>query len=109
MIIKDYVREKRKQALENDNMSMIQIDWAENGRTTCPNKVQSGYFGGWVNFSLHTGYEYSKSKSGGFVSLSDKINHKAEAIFAALWPKIKELFERASGCIRLASISLQEW
>ena len=47
---------------ENDNMSMIQ---AENGTITLPNEVQSGYFGGRVNFSLHTGYEYSKSKSGG--------------------------------------------
>ena len=56
-MIKDYVREKRKQALENDNMSMIQIDWAENRTITLPNEVQSGYFGGRVNFSLHTGYQ----------------------------------------------------
>ena len=72
---------------------MWQVDWAENGIIIVPNEVQSGYFGGRVNFSLHTGYQYSKENSGGFVSLSDENNHKAEAINCALEPKMRELAE----------------
>ena len=65
----------------------------ENGIIIVPNEVQSGYFGGRVNFSLHTGYQYSKENSGGFVSLSDENNHKAEAINCALEPKMRNLAE----------------
>ena len=53
---------------------MLQVDWAENGQIILPNEVQSGYFGGRDVYSLHTGYEYSKENSGGFVSLSDENN-----------------------------------
>ena len=40
------------------------------------------------------------------MSLSDKNNHKAEAIFAALGPKIKELIERAIEELGVVSDSL---
>ena len=87
-VIKNYVREKREEACEPDNKAMLQVDWAENGQIILPNEVQSGYFGGRDVYSLHTGYEYSKENSGGFVSLSDENNHKAEAFNAAMEPKI---------------------
>ena len=93
-VIKDFVREKREEAMESDDKAMEHVDWAESGQIILPNEVQSAYFGGRVIFSLHTGYEYSKENSGGFVSLSDENNHKAEAIHAAMEPKIKELSER---------------
>ena len=104
-VIKDYVREKRDEALESDDKAMEHVDWAENGQIVLPNEVQSAYFGGRVNFSLHTGYEYSKDKSGGFVSLSDENNHKAEAIAAAMEPKMKELAERGIKEVTIVSDS----
>ena len=93
-VIKAFVKEKREEALDSEDMVLLQVDWAENGQIVLPNEVQSAYYGGRKNYSLHTGYQYSKHESGGFVSLSDENNHKAEAISAALEPKIKQLVEK---------------
>ena len=90
-MIKQKVLEKREDALESDDKVMLQVDWAENGTIITPDEAQSAFFGGRNTYSIHTGYQYSKRKSGGFVSLSDENDHKAEAIHAALDKKIKEL------------------
>ena len=90
-MIKQKVLEKREDALESDDKVMLQVDWAENGTIITPDEAQSAFFGGRNTYSIHTGYQYSKRKSGGFVSLSDENDHKAEAIHAALDQKIKEL------------------
>ena len=92
-VIKNKVLEKREEVMKSDDKVMLQNDWAENMTIITPNEAQSAFYGGRGNVSLHTGYEYSKRRSGGFVSLSDENNHKAEAIVAALDPKIKELVE----------------
>ena len=93
-LIKDFVKGKREEVLDSTDKAMLHFDWAEMGQIILPNEVQNAYFGGRVGYSLHTGYEYSKDNSGGFVSLSDETNHKAEAIHCALEPKIKQLVER---------------
>ena len=77
--------------MKSDDKVMLQNYWAENMTIITPNEAQSAFYGGRGNVSLHTGYKYSKRRSGGFVSLSDENNHKAEAIVAALNPKIKYL------------------
>ena len=87
-VIKNKVLEKREESLKSNDKVMCQVDRAENGTLITPDEAQSAFFGGRPNWSLHTGYEYSKRKCGGFVSMSDENNHKAEAIHAALAPKI---------------------
>ena len=104
-VIKNYVREKREEACESEKKAMLQVDWAENGQIILPNEVQNAFFGGRITYSLHTGYEYSKENSGGFVSLSDENNHKAEAINAAMEPKIKELSQRGISEVIIVSDS----
>ena len=69
------------------------------------NEAQSAFYGGRPNFSIHTGYEYSKTNSGWFASLSEENNHKAEAIHAALDPKIKELAKKGYTEITVVSDS----
>ena len=89
--IKKYVKDKRDEVLDSDNKVMLHVDWAENGSVLLPNEVQSAYYGGRMNYSIHSGYQYSKQNSGGFVSLSNENNHKAESVHCALDPKIKQL------------------
>ena len=104
-VIKNKVLEKREESLKSNDKVMCQVDWAENGTLITPDEAQSAFFGGRPNWSLHTGYEYSKRKCGGFVSMSDENNHKAEAIHAALAPKIKELAEEGFKEITIVSDS----
>ena len=58
--------------MKSDDKVMLQNDWAENMTIITPNEAQSAFYGGRGNVSLHTEYEYSKRRSGGFVSLSDE-------------------------------------
>ena len=103
--IKAKILEKREEAMESDDKVMLQVDWAENGTIITPDEAQSAFYGGRANYSIHTGYQYSKNNSGGFASLSDENNHKAEAIHAALDPKIKELVEEGFREITIVSDS----
>ena len=77
-VLKDTIKKKRVEVSNNERMAMLQVDWAENGEVVVPGEVQSAFYGGRLNYNLHTGYQYSKENSGGFVSLSDYNNHKAE-------------------------------
>lgn len=74
--IKNTIKQKRLEVLENDKMAMLQVDWAENGQVIVPGEVQSAFYGGRLSYNLHTGYQYTKDNAGGFVSLSDFNNHK---------------------------------
>ena len=93
-MIRTNVQDKREEVIASVNKVMLQVDWAENGEILQPEEVQSAYFGGRKQFSCHTGYQYSKKDSGGFVSLSDVNDHKAEPIHAALSPTIEKLVEK---------------
>ena len=104
-IIKKKVMEKREEAKESDDKVMLQVDWAENGVIIVPDEAQSAFYGGRFNYSIHTGYEYSKENCGGFASLSDENNHKAEAIHAALDPKIEQLSQKGIKEITIVSDS----
>ena len=104
-VIKNKVLDKREEAMKSSDKVMLQVDWAENGILITPNEAQSAFYGGRGNWSIHTGYQYSKEICGGFVSMSDKKNHKAEAIHAALGPKIKELAETGYKEITVVSYS----
>ena len=94
LIIKKKIQEKKEEAIEVDNKAVIQVDWAQNGTIIVPDEAQAAFYGGRFDYSIHTGYQYSKEGSGGFASLSDENDHKAEAIHAALDPKIMELVEK---------------
>ena len=74
--IKETIKQKRLEVLNDDKKAMLQIDRAENGQITTPIEVQSTFYGGRFNYSLHTGYQYTKTDTGGFVSLSSYNNHK---------------------------------
>ena len=74
----------------SDDMAYLHMDWAENLEIKIPGEVQSAFFSH-TNISIHTGYLYSKADSGGFVSLSDVPNHRAEAIHAAIKPMVEKL------------------
>ena len=92
-LIKNFVKTKREEVIESDDKVMLHVDWAENGTIIVPNEIQTAFYGGRTNYSIHSGYQYAKENSGGFVSLSDDPNHRAEAIKAALDPKVKHLVE----------------
>ena len=103
--IKNFIKEKRLEISNSSTMAMLQVDWAENGEVIVPGEVQSAFYGGRLNYSLHTGYQYTQTNSGGFVSLSDFSNHKAEAIYAALDSKIKQLVDEGKSEIIIVSDS----
>ena len=90
--IKKTLKEKREMVMDSDDMAYVHMDWAENIEIKIPGEIQSAYFSH-TNVSIHTGYLYSRKDSGGFVSLSDENNHKAESIHAALKPTIDKLVE----------------
>ena len=104
-IIKEYIKVKREEAADSDDKVMLQVDWAENGEIINPREVQSAFFGGRTKYSIHSGYEYSSQNPGGFVSFSDENDHKAEAIHAAMNPKIKELADKQIKEITIVSDS----
>ena len=70
-LIKNFVKSKREEVLESDDKVMLHVDWAENGTIIVPNEIQTAFYGGRTNYSMHSGYQYAKENSGGFVSLSD--------------------------------------
>ena len=88
--IKKTMRELREKVMESTDKALIHVDWAENLQVEIPSEVQSAYFSH-LSISLHTGYLYSASDSGGFVSISDENNHRAEAVHAAINPTVEKL------------------
>ena len=105
LIIKKKIQEKKEEAIEVDNKAVIQVDWAQNGTIIVPDEAQAAFYGGRFDYSIHTGYQYSKEGSGGFASLSDENDHKAGAIHAALDPKIMELVEKGYDEVTIVSDS----
>ena len=101
-IIKKVMRSYREAIMESDDMAYIHIDWAENIEIQVPGEIQSAYFSH-QSISLHTGYLYSKNNSGGFVSLRDSNNHKAEAFHAALKTTIEKVV--AAGIKKIIMVS----
>ena len=89
-VIKTFIREIRIQANDDSSMVCLTVDWSENGSLIIPGEVQSAFFGR-ATYSIHSGYMYQKDNSHGFAMLSDQNNHKAEAIWAALTPKLESL------------------
>ena len=91
--IKKTIRERREMVMESADKAYIHMDWAENLEVHIPGEIQSAYFSH-LSVSIHTGYLYSKDDCGGFASLSDENNHKAEAIHAALKPVVENLVDK---------------
>ena len=89
-IIKKTMKERREEVMNSDDKAYIHMDWAENIEIAVPGEIQSAFFAH-LSVSIHTGYLYCKQDSGGFVSLSDENNHKAEGIHAAIKPVIEKL------------------
>ena len=77
-IIKKTMKERREEVMNSDDKAYIHMDWAENIEIA---EIQSAFFAH-LSVSIHTGYLYCKQDSGGFVSLSDENNNKAEGIHA---------------------------
>jgi hypothetical protein len=105
LVIRNTIKEKRVEVSEDGELAMLQVDWAENGEVIVPAEVQSAFYGGRLNYNLHTGYQYTKDDAGGFVSLSSYNNHKAEAIHTALEPTVKKLVEEGKSKIIFVSDS----
>ena len=91
-VIKKTMRELREDVMKSDDKALIHVDWAENLQIEIPGEVQSAYFSH-LGISLHTGYLYSAADSGGFVSLSEENNHRAEAVHSAIQPVVQKLVE----------------
>ena len=103
-IMKKTIKQKRDEAVSSDDKAYVHIDWAENLELKIPGEVQSAFFSH-TSISIHTGYLYSKEDCGGFASLSDNKNHKAEAVHAALKPLIQKLVDRGIKHIFIVSDS----
>ena len=80
--------------MNSEDKAMIHVDWAEHLQVEIPSKVQSAYFSH-LSVSLRTGYLYCAADSGGFVSLSDENNHRAEAVHAAIQPTVQKMESRS--------------
>ena len=59
-VITNKMLDKREEAMKSSDKVMLQVHWAENGILITPNEAQSAFYGGRGNWSLHTGYQYSK-------------------------------------------------
>ena len=90
-VMKQEIKKVRLEALEDEEVAVLHVDWAEQHKITEIREVQSAYFNGRYSYDLHTGYCYSSQDSHGFVSLSDSADHKAEAIHNAMRPTISKL------------------
>ena len=104
-VMKTELKKVRVEAEEEDDKAVIHMDWAEQHKLIEHKEVQSAFFNGRRSYDIHTGYCYTKGDSHGFASLSDSSNHKAEAIIAAIEPKIKDLVEKRKTKIILCSDS----
>lgn len=89
-VIKKQLKKKRIEAEEDDEKVVIHMDWAEQHTLIENKECQSAFFNGRRCYDIHTGYCYTKGDCHGFASLSNSSNHKAEAIIAAIEPKIKK-------------------
>ena len=88
-VIKTELKKVRLEAMEQDDLAVLHIDWAEQPKLTEVKEIQSAFFNGRYAYDLHTGYCYTKEDNHGFASLSDCSDHKAEAITCAFWKKVK--------------------
>ena len=51
-------------------MAVLHMDWAEQHKISEVKEVQSAFFVGKTTYEIHTGYQYTKTDSHGFASLS---------------------------------------
>ena len=79
-VMKMELKKVRMEVMEDDEMEVMHVDWAEQHKLTEIKEVQSAYFNGRYSYDLHTGYSYSKEDSHGFVSLSDSSDHKVRTL-----------------------------
>ena len=91
--------------MEDDEIAVLHIDWAEQHKITEVKEIQSAYFNGRYSYDIHTGYVYTREDSHGFASISDSSDHKAEAIHNAIKPKIEELVVKGKKKIIICSDS----
>ena len=79
-VLKNEIKKVRLEAMNEDDLAVLHIDWGEQHQVTEIREVQSAFFAGRYAYDLHTGYCYTKEDSHGFVSLSDSSDHKAESV-----------------------------
>ena len=61
-VIRKTIKEKRVEVAEDENLAMLQVDWAENGEVVVQSEAQRTFYGGRLYYNLHT-----SDNSGGFV------------------------------------------
>ena len=93
-VMKNEIKKVRLEAMEEDDLAVLHVDWAEQHKLTEVKEIQTAFFNGRYSYDIHTGYCYTKEDSHGFASLSDSSDHRAEAIRCALRPKIVSLMEK---------------
>ena len=104
-VMKKELKKVRLDAMEDNEIAVLHIDWAEQHKITEVKEIQSAYFNGRYSYDIHTGYVYTKEDSHGFASISDSSDHKAEAIHNAIKPKIEELVVKGKKKIIICSDS----
>lgn len=104
-VIKNELRQVRLEAMEEDDLAVLHVDWAEQHKLTEIKEIQTAFFNGRYAYDIHTGYCYTKDDNHGFASISDSSDHRAEAIQAALKPKIVKLVEKGKTKIVICSDS----
>ena len=87
-------KNSRMEAMDEADLAVLHVDWAEQHKLTEIKEIQTAYFNGRYCYDIHTGYCYTKEDCHGFASLSDCSDHRAEAICCAIRSKIVNLVEK---------------
>ena len=93
------------EALENGDIAVLHIDWAEQHKLSEIKEVQSAYFAGRFHYEIHTVYIYTMEDSHGAASISVTSDHRAEAVHVAIKAEIVRLVEKGKTTIVIVSDS----
>ena len=82
----------RVEALQNNGIITIQIDWSENAKLCQGREEKSAYYHD-TQVSLHAMYSWYIAGNQSHLSISDCTVHKANAVYASLEPVLENMME----------------
>ncbi|CAF1605264.1 unnamed protein product [Didymodactylos carnosus] len=85
-------KQAKEEAKGNDSVATIQLDWSENYHLQ-QTREEKGAFYYEQHIALQTGHVWLKDGTFSFGSISDDINHMAEAAWAGIQSLLKHLVE----------------
>ena len=77
-------------AMQNEGVLTIQIDWSENAKLTQAREEKSAYYND-TQMSLHAMYSWCLAGNQSSLSLSECTVHKANGVYASLEPVLEKL------------------